>query len=148
MLSVLPISLITQCKCPKDFETSSEYGWDKDALKEMFYDLGILVHACSICNEKLRGDQLTTLTSNNMIREEKFVRFSPNKKMKINDTVWWADMCIQDQLKVWKEYQEKKVVFDYGTISLLEARPTVLVEHFLSIFGMDELFNVVVVDIS
>ncbi|WP_175532396.1 hypothetical protein [Paenibacillus sp. yr247] len=68
--------------------------------------------------------------------------------MKINDTVWWADMCIQDQLKVWKEYQEKKVVFDYGTISLLEARPTVLVEHFLSIFGMDELFNVVVVDIS
>lgn len=155
------------------FVSNKEYSWDKDALKEMFYDLGVLVQACSICNDKLSENQLTTLINKNMMRVEKFVRFSPNKKLEINDTVWWDDMDIQDQLAVWQEYhrkleklstewyrlrklacsskilqKEKKVVFDYGTISLLETKPTFLVEHFLSIFGINELFNAVDVDIS
>jgi hypothetical protein len=42
-----------------------------------------------------------------MMREEKFVRFSPNIKQKYNDTVWWAEMDIQDLLAVWQEYYRK-----------------------------------------
>ncbi|MCY9663524.1 hypothetical protein M5X11_00785 [Paenibacillus alginolyticus] len=155
------------------FLSNKEYAWDKDALKEMFYDLGILVHACSICIEKLSEDQLLRLINKDMLLVEKFVRFSPNKQLKNTYNIWWADMDIQDQLVVWHEYhkkleilsgewyrlrkracssvilqKEKKVVSDYGTISLLETKPAVLVQHFLSIFGISELLDVVVIDIS
>ncbi|NOU91170.1 hypothetical protein GC102_36400 [Paenibacillus sp. LMG 31460] len=155
------------------FVSNKEYSWDKDALKEMFYDLGILVHACSICIEKLSEDQLLRLINKEMLLVETFVRFSPNKQLKNTDTIWWADMDIQDQLEVWHEYykkleilsgewyrlrkracssvilqKEKKVVCDYGTISLLETKPAVSVQHFLSIFGNSELLDVVVIDIS
>lgn len=157
------------------FVSNKEYNWDKDVLKEMFYDLGILVHVCSICIEKLDENQLSILLNSNMIRKEKFVRFSPKHKLKFqfSGNMWWAEMNIQDQLAVWQEYHrkletlsiewhklrklacssrillnEKKVVSDYGTISLLEAKPAVLVQHFLSMFGINELFDVVVIDIS
>ncbi|WP_229757663.1 hypothetical protein [Paenibacillus marchantiophytorum] len=155
------------------FLSNKEYAWDKEALKEMFYDLGILVHACSICIEKLNEDQLTKLIHKNMLVKEKFVRFSPKKHLKYTDNIWWAEMDIQDQLRVWHEYhkklesltaewyrlrkhagssiilqKEKKVVSNYGTISLLETKPTVLVQQFLSIFGISELLDVVVIDIS
>lgn len=155
------------------FVSNKEYSWDKDALKEMFYDLGILVHACSICKEKLSEDQLLRLINKEMLLVEKFVRFSPNKQLKNIYNIWWADMDIQDQMMVWHEYhkkleslseewyrlrkracssvilqKEKKVVSDYGTISLLEAKPVVLIQHYLSIFGISELLDVVVIDIS
>ena len=85
-------------------------------LKEMFYDLGILVHACSICIEKLSKDQLSSLINKNMLLEEKFVRFSPNKQLKNTYNIWWADMDIQDQLVIWHEYRKKlEILSESGT---------------------------------
>lgn len=66
----------------------------ENILKELFYDLGIFVYAYSICNERLSENQLTTLINKNMMREEKYVRFSPNKQLKSKDNEWWADMDI------------------------------------------------------
>jgi hypothetical protein len=155
------------------FVSNKEYSWDRDALKELFFNLGILVSSCSICNERLSEDQANTLKNNKMKREERYVRFSPNKQLKLKDNVWWADVDISNQLTIWREHykkfevlssewerlrkiaafssllqKERKVVLEYGTISLLEQKPSYLVEDFLNTFGINELFNAAIVDIS
>lgn len=89
------------------FVSCKEYDWDKDFLKELFFDLGILIEACSICNERLSDYQLTTLVNKSIRYDGNYVRFTPNKLLKFKYFEWFAELDIPAQLLIWKEYHKK-----------------------------------------
>jgi len=155
------------------FVSSKEFSWHKEPLKELLFDLGILVEACSINIEQLSTDQLNILDKEKLMRREKYILFSPNKRLETKeDTAWWVSLDIPKQLVVWQEHhkklevlvsewvcirkiavsslllqKEKKSKFEFGTISLLEKKPKCLAKDFVSMFGVNELLNAAVVDI-
>jgi hypothetical protein len=158
------------------FVSHKEYNWDLHAIKVLFFDLGILIKACVINNEKLNEEQLATLRMQVPKMGETYVRYSPNKQLfKVNteDNTCFAEMTPQQQLVIWRELRgkheklimewdmvrnmakfsavlikNKRVTFDFGAISLLESKPKYSAENVYNTFGGEAFLVSADVDIS